>query len=64
MKVKKIIGLFFLLTGVIGFFVATQNKYDQAIFEETIHSKELKTFEVSLDAGQNYHFRFWEKIPK
>lgn len=59
MKVKKIIGIAFLVVGVIGFFISTNSKYDKVIFEETINSPGLNAFEISLEGGQDYIFKFW-----
>lgn len=59
MKVKKIIGIIFLVVGVIGFFYFANQKNERKIFQERVSSPELKTLNIDLEQNQTYEIKFW-----
>lgn len=67
MKVKKIIGIVFLIAGLIGFLYFTSQKSEKKIFENGISNPGKTVLNIDLKKDQAYVIGFWrvdEKIPE
>jgi len=59
MNIKKLIGIIFLLIGIIGFLFSTFQKNEHPIFEERITSQEKTILKVDVEKDQPYDIKFW-----
>jgi len=59
MKVKKIIGIIFIIIGLIGFFFFSYQKNNHEIFDKRISSRDKTVLKVDVKEKQNYDIKFW-----